>query len=168
MESSLDPFQFAVHFIETVREPFLVLDDALRVRHANDAFLTHYEVEPADTIGRPLFEIVNGQWRIEGLDQQLLRLRLREVESFEGFTVTHEFENLGVRSLVLNARRVALPAPAIVNGDGDSLILLAFEDVTERQRGEARLARQALESMLLHKATVLAAETSSFEEALES
>jgi PAS domain S-box-containing protein len=41
-------------------------------------------------------------------------------------------------------------------------------DITERKRAEKILARQALEAKLLHKATTMAAETESFDEALQS
>ncbi len=171
MESSLDPLQFALQFVETVREPFLVLDDGLRVRHANPGFLSRFELDSRDVAGRTLAEIGDGQWCVEELDQLLEKLKSRDVQSVADFTITREFENLGVRSLVVNAQRIPIPASLIAASptkDDEGLILLSFEDVTERQRNEARLARQALEATLLHKATVLAAETSRFEESLEA
>lgn len=41
-------------------------------------------------------------------------------------------------------------------------------DITERKRAEKILSRQALEAKLVHRATTMAAETESFEEALQS
>jgi len=171
VESSLDPLQFALQFVETVREPFLVLDDGLRVRHANRGFLSRFELDPLDVVGRLLREIGDGHWCAAELDELLEKLKDRDVQTVSDLPITREFENLGVCSLVVNARRVPLPASLIAAPsakDDEGLILLAFEDVTERQRSEARLAHQALEATLLHKATVLAAETSRFEEALEA
>lgn len=50
---------------------------------------------------------------------------------------------------------------------GDAPFFTAFvRDITDRDRAERQLARQALESRLLHQATMLASETDSFEDAL--
>lgn len=50
---------------------------------------------------------------------------------------------------------------------GDAPFFTAFvRDITDRKRAERQLARQALESRLLHQATMLASETDSFEDAL--
>ena len=52
---------------------------------------------------------------------------------------------------------------------GEAPFFTAFaRDITERKRAERQLARQALESRLLHRATMLATETDSFENALQS
>jgi PAS domain-containing protein len=37
--------------VETITQPLLVLDRELRVEAANRAFLQHFEVEPAETLG---------------------------------------------------------------------------------------------------------------------
>lgn len=165
MDPALDQFQLSSRIVETVREPFLILDETLRVRFANRPFYSQFEVDPNETLGRALFDLGNGQWDIPQLRQLLEALFSGQgQDTIRDYLVEHEFEHIGLRSMLLNARRL----PASASGRGDGLVLLAVEDVTERQRGEARLARQALEATLLHKATALAAETTSFEEALEA
>ena len=58
---------YAVSIVETVREPLLVLDGDLRVRTANRAFYQNFRVSAADTEGRLIYELGNGQWNIPGL-----------------------------------------------------------------------------------------------------
>src|SRR3979490_3652634 len=45
---------FAQAIVDTVREPFLVLDKDLRVLAASRSFCTAFRVSPADTLGRLL------------------------------------------------------------------------------------------------------------------
>jgi hypothetical protein len=133
VDSSLDPIQFALQFVETVREPFVVLDDGLRVRHANGGFFSRFELDPRDVVGRPFAEIGDGQWCAEELGELLTNLKNRDVESVSDFAITREFENLGVCSLVVNARRIPGPASLIAASatkEDEGLILVAFEDVT--------------------------------------
>jgi hypothetical protein len=163
VDPSQDHLQTTLRILETVREPLLVLDATLRVRFANTPFYDQFELAPAETLGQPFFELRNQQWDLSPLRESLSRVLCHD-EILTNVLLEHESEQAGPRSLLLNARRLG-PASSAPE---DSLILVALEDVTERQHGEARLARQALEATLLHKATALAAETSNFEEALAS
>jgi chemotaxis protein methyltransferase CheR len=67
----------------------------------------------------------NAQWDIPRL-RQLLEEILRQNNVFENFEVEHDFPGIGVRTMMLNARR--LEAQPGYPG----LILLALEDVTGR------------------------------------
>ncbi len=125
----------AQHIIATVREPLLVLDKSLRVVSANRAFYQTFRVSEQDTANRMIYELGNGQWDIPRL-RELLEGVLPHDESFEGFEVEHEFPEIGVRSMLLNARR--LPPW----GGQDAKILLAIEDITHRKRAEEELERQ--------------------------
>ena len=73
-----------------VREPLVILDDALRVVTANRAFYETFAVMPEDTEGRGLFDLGNRQWNIPRLRTLLVEIlpRDRVVEDFE---VEHEF-----------------------------------------------------------------------------
>src|SRR5262249_22256811 len=51
---------------------------------------------------------------------------------FNDFEVTHQFEHIGTRTMVLNARRLE-QEPARL-----AFILLAMEDITERKRADER------------------------------
>src|SRR5205807_9352458 len=52
---------FADAIVETIREPLLVLDADLRVQRANRAFYQCFQVEPAETEHRRIFELGDGR-----------------------------------------------------------------------------------------------------------
>ena len=108
--------------VNTVREPLLVLDGALRVVSASRSFYRHFQVLPADTLGRPIYDLGNRQWDIPTL-RELLETILPRDENFDGYRVDHDFPSIGRRSMLLNARRI--------HGKTNEaqLILLAIQDV---------------------------------------
>ena len=120
--------EFAEALIDTVREGLLVLTSELCVLSANTSFYNMFEVDPLETEGRYIFELGDGQWGIPGL-RRLLEEVLPENGVIQDYEVTHTFEGLGERTMLLNARRL----------DEHQLILLAIEDVTERKEAEAAL-----------------------------
>ena len=130
--------ELAEKIVDTVREPLLVLRDDLRVQSANRAFYVAFKVGPDETEGRLIYELGNGQWDIPEL-RRLLSEVLPASEFFEDFQVEQEFPTIGRRVMLLNARRV----------DHLQLILLAIEDVTERQRAEHE--REMLVAELNHR-----------------
>ncbi|MBU1879884.1 MAG: PAS domain-containing protein, partial [Chloroflexi bacterium] len=110
----------AESIVTTVREPLLVLDEALNVVSANRAFYRAFQVQPAETLGHALYELGNGQWDIPAL-RRLLEEVLPQNTTFDDFEVIHEFEQIGRRTMRLNARR-------ILGETGQTrLILLAIE-----------------------------------------
>jgi PAS domain S-box-containing protein len=121
--------EFAESIIATVREPLVVLDADLRVVSANRAFYRVFQVTPAEIEGRLFYELGNRQWDIPAL-RRLLEDILPQNSHFDDYAVTHDFERIGTRTMLLNARRVH-------RADGKAeLILLAIEDITERERTE--------------------------------
>ena len=117
--------------VTTVREPLLVLDADLRVIQANASFYTSFQVKQDDTVGQLIYNLGNGQWNIPAL-RELLDDILPEKTVFNDYEMTHEFEEIGRRTMKLNARRMA--------GDADrsDLILLALEDITDKtEKGNA-------------------------------
>ena len=142
--------RYAEAIVETVREPLLVLDERLRVVSANRAFYDGFGTSPADTAGRALFELGNGQWDIPSL-RGLLERVLAHGEAFNEAEVEHDFPGRGHRTMLLNARRV----PSALNGL--PLVLLAIEDVTAQKKATGLLARANIE--LAARATELEATT---------
>src|SRR5665213_4633494 len=53
--------------VDTIHEPFLVLDADLRVIVASKSFYKKFQVEKNDTQGRLLYEVGNGQYNIPAL-----------------------------------------------------------------------------------------------------
>ena len=117
--------ELAENIINTVREPLLVLDQEFRVVSAGRSFYATFKTSPAETVGRVLFELGNGQWDIPRL-RDLLETVLPESASFDDVRVDHEFPRIGRRTMLLNGRRVLS-----VTGEM-RLILLAMEDITHR------------------------------------
>src|ERR1041385_6103245 len=95
---------YAENIIATLREPFVVLDRALRVRTANAAFYRNFHTSKEETEGRLLYELGNGQWDIPCLRTLLPRV-LSYCDPVEDFEVEHAFPALGQRAMLLNARR---------------------------------------------------------------
>jgi two-component system CheB/CheR fusion protein len=121
--------EYAENIIETVREPLLVLDAELRVERANRAFYKTFGVTAGETVGRHIYELGNHQWDIVDL-RTVLDEMLTGDTAIEDYMVTHDFEQLGPRSMLLNARRLSNPE------NRAERILLAIEDVTERVNAE--------------------------------
>ena len=130
VQAALD---YAVNILATLRHAFLVLDKDLRVVSANRAFYARFQVDPASTEGRFVYDLGNRQWDIPRL-RELLEEILPRNHSFEDFEIDHEFESVGRKVMALNARRVHQP------GIHSELILLVIEDITDR-----RMAEQALQ-----------------------
>jgi two-component system CheB/CheR fusion protein len=122
---------YADAIIETIAQPLLILDSSLRVVRANQAFFETFHTEKRATLHAALFSLGSGQWNIPAL-RQLLEEILPRRRVVTDHMLEATFPNLGVRSLRLNAARVALA--------DNELILLSFEDTTERQRVLTRLA----------------------------
>jgi signal transduction histidine kinase len=124
--------------IDTVREPFLVLDSSLRVTHANHSFLRTFQVAREDTIGEVLFTLDDGAWDIRPL-HDLLRNRLSADRELFDIDIEHVFPRIGRKTVLLNARLVTHHA------DAPTAILLSIEDVTMQRLTERRLATQRRE-----------------------
>jgi signal transduction histidine kinase/CheY-like chemotaxis protein len=122
---------YAQDIVDTVREPLLMLDTALRVRSANRAFYQTFQVSPEETEDRLIYELGNGQWDIPGL-RTLLEEIIPTSSVFNDFELEHTFPNIGHRVMLLNARRLR-------PGSHGELLVLAMEDVTQRRLDEDEL-----------------------------
>ena len=133
----------------------MVLDSDLNVVKANDAFYSTFEVSPEHTEGVLIYELGNRQWDIPRL-RELLEDILPQNTTFNDFEVEHHFETIGPKIMRLNARRLYR------KNNQTQLILLAIEDVTEREyyrrnlekivetrTAELRSARQEAENALI-------------------
>lgn len=116
----------AESIIRTVREPMVVLNGSLKVVSANTSFYRTFHVTPQETEGQLLYRLGNGQWDIPAL-RQLLSEILPQNAHVEDFLVEHEFPEIGLKRMLLNARRI------VREDAGEQLILLALEDVTEHK-----------------------------------
>ncbi len=141
--------EYGDRIIATLRESFLVLDKNLRVISANSAFYNTFKVTQKDTLGRSLPDLGDGQWNIPKL-LVLLKEILPEKGIVENYEIEHEFEQIGLRCMNLNASQLRVPKEiaAIIAAtakeeeeEEEELILLAIEDITERKSVETEKNR---------------------------
>jgi len=123
---------FAEAIVETVREPLLILNQNLQVLKANRTFYQTFQTAREETEGRLVYDLGNRQWNIPKL-RELLENILPAHSTFRDFEVTHEFEHVGRKVMLLNASEVFNP-----NAQART-ILLAIEDATDRKRAEEAL-----------------------------
>lgn len=143
---------FAQAIIDTVREPFLVLDQDLRVLAASRSFYQTFKVSRDDTQGRLLYALGDGQWDIPKL-HLLLEKIIPEQGVMEDYEVEHEFPDIGQRTMCLSARKV------FYEGGSHTTILLGIEDVTAQrvlEREKEKLQQQ--KDILLEQKVMLAKE----------
>ena len=69
-----DAQTLAQAIVNTIPEPFLVLDTQFRVLAANRAFYATFEAKPELTVGVLLYELGDGQWDIPALRVLLERI----------------------------------------------------------------------------------------------
>jgi two-component sensor histidine kinase len=128
-----DAQTLAEAIVDTIHEPFIVLDAKFRVMAASRSFYETFEVDPEHTIGELLYRLGDGQWDIPAL-RVLMETIIPEQVAMNGFEVDHDFPGLGRRIMLLNARKVLYETSA------DSTILLAFTDITARRTTEIEKA----------------------------
>jgi signal transduction histidine kinase len=127
--------RYAEGIIATVQVPLLVLDAKLRVVSANESFYESFRTSPADTEWRRITELGSRQWSQPSL-VDVVSDAVSHDKPFTGFLVEHDFPGIGRRRIVVSGRRL------VRRGHEPPLVLLALEDVTERDRMEMQL-RQA-------------------------
>ncbi|UCD90122.1 MAG: PAS domain-containing protein, partial [Desulfobacterales bacterium] len=110
------------NFLDSIREPLLVLDSELKVIKANHSFYQTFNVKLEETEGILIYDLGNRQWNIPKL-RELLEDILPENSVFNDFEVEHNFETIGRKIMHLNARRI------YSKSNQTQLILVAIEDV---------------------------------------
>jgi PAS domain S-box-containing protein len=132
-ESGLrEAHRYAESIIETIQVALLVLSPELKVCSANKTFYETFCTNPQETEGRFIYELGNHQWDISEF-RVLLEDILPKNTSFENFEVEHNFENIGHRTMILNARRLHR------RGGKTQLILLSIQDITQIKLQQQRI-----------------------------
>lgn len=150
-QAMMEARRFAESITDTVQESLLVLNRELQVLSANQTFYRVFQVEPDKTRGRYVYEIGNGQWDLPQL-RTLLEDILPHNTSFDDFEVEHEFEGIGRRTMLLNARRIHQQEQET------EMILLAIRDITIRKEQEKKIREHQQELASLTEELLLAEE----------
>lgn len=119
---------YAETIIETVQVPLVVLNADLRVDTANRSFYETFQVSETETLHKSMFELGNGQWDIPQLHSTLENI-LADDQPVQDFEVDHYFEQIGQKTMLLNACKLQ-------REDNANMILLSIEDITERKQFE--------------------------------
>jgi PAS domain S-box-containing protein len=132
---------YADSIVETLRESIVVLDLQLRVVRVNQTFYNTFKVTPKETLNKFIYDLGDRQWDIPKL-RELLEEILPENTQFQDFEVEYNFQNIGHKTMLLNARRIRQSNVNI------ELILLAIDDITEKKKLESQLLHsQRMESI---------------------
>ena len=89
-----DAQTLAQAIVNTIVEPFLVLDEKFRVLAASRSFYETFKVDPEQTAGALLYALGDGQWDIPAL-RLLLETIIPEQTAMDGFEVEHDFPDVG-------------------------------------------------------------------------
>jgi len=131
LEQSIEESRaYAENIIGTVPEPLIVADDNLRVISANKSFYSTFKTMPKETEGRFIYDLGNKQWDIPELRQFLENILVKKT-AFDRYEITHNFDTIGQKTMLLNAQPIA----------DMHMILIAIEDITERKRTEEETLR---------------------------
>ena len=126
--------ELALHYMKTLVEvaceSFLILDLDLRVVWANPTFYETFKISPEHTETVFLYELGNGQWDIPIL-KHLLEEILPLKKIVKDFEISHVFQKIGTKTILLNANQITI--------DAEPMIVLALEDITVRKELEQKL-----------------------------
>lgn len=114
--------------VDTIQDPMLILTPDLTVKLASRAFYRFFKVQPADTLGRKIYELGDSQWDIPIL-REILENILPDRQTLESFETKLDFTAIGQRRLALNARRV-------VDQDDKAQLILLMMSPDQANPGE--------------------------------
>ena len=140
----------ALVIVNTLPEPFLVLDDTLHLLAASRCFYEVYGEDPRQAHGRSLFELSDGCWDVPGL-RQLLRAVVPDHTGLEGFEFERDFGPRGRRTIQITA------LPLREESGTRKMVLVAIKDITERREAEQEKQRllEHTEQLLEQQRTLL-------------
>jgi PAS domain S-box-containing protein len=136
MEQAIYEREYTKAILNTVIGPLVVLDADLRVQTANRAFYAMFQVSREETQGVPLYDLGNHDWNTPRL-WTLLKETVSNNSEFQALEVEHDFPAIGRRTVLVDARRLSR------EGNPGHMILLAFQDITERKEAEVAKVRLA-------------------------
>jgi two-component system, chemotaxis family, CheB/CheR fusion protein len=133
----------AIEIFDTVKQSLMVLDKTLVVVMANSAFYKTFGVTKEETEGVRIYDIGNGQWNISKL-RLLLEDIIPKNKAVDDYEVTHRFDHIGEKVMLLNAREI------VRQDNRQEVILLAIEDITASKELEeqAKAAEAAITGIL--------------------
>ena len=134
--------------IQTIHDPILIMDRALKIKHATLGFYNKFNTTNRAIEGKYFYELKNCYWNDTALYEKISRIALQK-KSFEGHETICHHPDLGERLLSINARYLdSLP---------ENLIILSIRDITPIQQEKNQLI---LNKNLLEEKITLTVEAS--------
>ena len=134
-EQLLESQEYAEAIFATIREGVVVLNADFRVKMANAAFYRAFHTKAEDTEGRLFYAIGEGQWNKPDIKDLINKILLHD-QQFDGYEMQYHIPGVGSRMMLVNGRKVVQKA------NKQELMLLAFEDITDRKRAEVMKAER--------------------------
>lgn len=130
--------------VDTIHEPFLVLDADLRVIVASRSFYQKFQTTKEGTQGRLIYEIGNGQYDIPAL-RHFLNNIIPEHAVMKEYKIVHDFLTIGRRTMLLSAREV------IYENSTKRHLLLSIGDITGQELLDAEKDKLSKQKDLMIK-----------------
>ncbi|MBS1606293.1 MAG: PAS domain S-box protein, partial [Bacteroidetes bacterium] len=134
-EQLLESQEYAEAIFATIREGVVVLSTDFRVNMANAAFYKVFHTKAEETEGRLFYTIGEGQWNRPDIKDLINRILLHD-QQFDGYEMQYHIPGVGGRRMLVNGRR------GVKKANKQELMLLAFEDITDRKRAEVMKAER--------------------------
>ncbi|MGC9602709.1 MAG: histidine kinase dimerization/phosphoacceptor domain -containing protein [Minisyncoccia bacterium] len=128
--------------VDTIHEPFLVLDADLRIIVASRSFYEKFKVRKEETQGALLYKIGDGQYDIPAL-RHFLKNIIPEHAVMREYKIVHDFLHIGKRTMLLSAREVAY------ENSQRKHLLLTMGDVTSQELLDAEKEKLSNEKDLI-------------------
>ena len=120
--------------LDTVREPFVVLDGSFRIRLSNKSFCRTFHVSPKQINGKSIDTLGDDAWKTPAL-RNWLGAALAKRSEIPDFEMEGLFPTIGLRTMVFHARRVEIA------GASRRIILLTVDDITQRKQAEGAMKK---------------------------
>ena len=119
----LSSYHLAEAFLETMRNPLVILDHELRVMWANLSFYRTFHLLPEETENKVIYEVGTGEWDIP-VFQALLDDGLLERDPVYNVKIVREFQDVGQKTLLMSVHPVAID-------DSAPLFFISIDDISE-------------------------------------
>ncbi len=130
-QTATEALAYATAILATVRSPLLVLQPDHRIKTCNQAFASLFQAPKGQIEGQFFFEILGGVWRTPEIRDQVENAVLSKDQTTEKeVELTCVFPSFGERSMILHV------TPLLQERETEPLLLVSFEDLTERRKDE--------------------------------
>jgi signal transduction histidine kinase len=119
----LSSYHLSGAFLETIRNPLVILDHELRVIWANLSFYRTFRLLPEDTENKVIYEVGGGAWNIPAL-RALLDKGLLESGPIQNIKIIQDFQKLGKKELLVSMH------PVVID-DSPPLFFISIDDISE-------------------------------------